>query len=336
MTTAMQQNSHDTCPVLDVLPYRQHSIPGFDMPVLRSRDRAEREKMALDFLSGRRKLSYSAFSKFKKSPDLFLRDRLDRERKQTAAMLEGKVFHCLVLEPHRFNAEYVLAYEGKTPSSAQQQQFISAIVAGASSLEAYSGAYSTKGKSAEKICNEADELIKEFQGYLDWAGQVGKRDVVSHKVVEKCLLIADAVMSDRQARECIELVASTGAFEAKTEWQYADLSWIGYMDGYAPGELILDLKKNRDASYRKVASQIKFEGWADQAAFYSNATGLWDKPYALIAADNDYQVSVTEITKADRVAAHRLNNWYVERFLECLINPDLFLQSYAFYPPNNI
>lgn len=309
---------------------------GMAPPTLRSRNRAEREQYALDILTGRRKLSYSAFAKFMDSPDAFIRNRLDRVDKNTVAMLEGKVFHCLVLEPQKFDAEYIAEFEGKRPSSAQQQKFMQVYIETDDASDAYSQSYSTKGKSPAKIAEEAKELVGEFANYLNFLKIQGTRIEVKRKMLTKCLTLADAVMQEPKARELITGIHDGGHAEHKVEWEYKGIQWVGYLDGLKPDEYIADLKKCVNANYRKVQSAVTFDGWGNQGALYSLGMGMWDKPYYIIAADADFQVSVNPITKEQRVRAMRTINWYMDRFFECLVDPDLFTRSFGFYASNGM
>lgn len=63
-------------------------------------------KLISDFNSGEAKLSYSALSKFKRSPKSFIDYKIEKSE-QTDAMLLGSVVHCLVLEPKQFANKYI-------------------------------------------------------------------------------------------------------------------------------------------------------------------------------------------------------------------------------------
>lgn len=51
-------------------------------------------------------LSATALKAFAKSPNHYL-EYVNRERKQTDALLLGSLVHCLILEPHEVNARYI-------------------------------------------------------------------------------------------------------------------------------------------------------------------------------------------------------------------------------------
>jgi hypothetical protein len=70
----------------------------------------DREQYTLDLISkiksGEMHLSYTAISKFKRSPRSFIDYKL-APKEQTDAMLLGSIVHCLILEPHEFESRYI-------------------------------------------------------------------------------------------------------------------------------------------------------------------------------------------------------------------------------------
>lgn len=296
----------------------------------KSRLSPEVQKLTQKLLLGETKLSYSAFSKFMESPDMFLRYKLDKTFERTPSMVEGSLVHLLVLEPQNFDRDYVFDFEGKTPSGGNQIKFADQIRGGADVVDAYTMSYSTKGKSADKVATEAGELAKELAPYLEWYKTIGNRVVISTKTYEHCYRCAEAVLENGPAWEILSQVFAFGGSEKSAEWSHGGYEWRGFLDGYCPA-MIADLKKCPDADPAKIRRQITFDGWGAQAALYSIATDGFKIPYYLIAVDNDYQVSVTLIPTAARVEKIQHLNWYINRFTECLIDPSQFRKSFDFY-----
>lgn len=297
-----------------------------------SRNAERLAEMADKILLGQKRLSYSSFAHFIQSPDDFIRYKLDKDDKSTKAMDEGKVFHTLVLEPHKFHDEYALEFEGKTPSGANQIKFADGIQSGLDQTEAYVNSYSTKGKSDTKIRDEAKELYDSLSDYMQWLISIGKRTVISHKTYEHCYRCAEAVLENEVAWSILQPVFEYGGSEKGVQWEHMGYQWHGYLDGYCPAH-IADLKKCTDAHPQKVRRQIAFDGWGEQSALYSIATDSFNIPYYIIAVDNNYQVSVTEIPKGARIEKIQHLNWYINRFTECLVNPSKFYSSFDFYTP---
>lgn len=78
--------------------------------IIQLQDTIDREKFTVELIDkikkGETKLSYSALSKFKRSPKSFIDYKL-QPKEQTDAMLLGSVVHCLVLEPGEFDKRYI-------------------------------------------------------------------------------------------------------------------------------------------------------------------------------------------------------------------------------------
>jgi hypothetical protein len=64
--------------------------------------------------SGDIALSYSSLSRFAKSPQHFIRYKVD-EKVKTPSMIYGSLFHCLVLEPDNFNEKFYMINEENRP-----------------------------------------------------------------------------------------------------------------------------------------------------------------------------------------------------------------------------
>ena len=79
---------------------------------LRKDELSQRELIISDiqekFYNGELYLSYSALSAFRKSPKHFI-DYKIKAHEDTDSMLLGKAFHCLVLEPQKFEIEFAIA-----------------------------------------------------------------------------------------------------------------------------------------------------------------------------------------------------------------------------------
>lgn len=85
-------------------------------PKFADRIALEETFFAKDFL-----MSYSGLNKLLYSPDSFYRHYVLRQRDdtQTQNMIEGSLLHCLLLEPEKFDDQFILNHE-TTPSDAQK------------------------------------------------------------------------------------------------------------------------------------------------------------------------------------------------------------------------
>ena len=105
----------------------------------------------------------------------------------------GTMIHEYILQPEEFQKDYVV-WDKSRPSSIQQEKFCQAL---ASSLEiepnrailsAYKEAYSTAGKSEDKMLSEGLKIASTLKDYIDFLKSDDKRIMISHwdyKMLEK-------------------------------------------------------------------------------------------------------------------------------------------------------
>ena len=97
----------------------------------------------------------------------------------------GTMIHEFILQPEEFQKDYVI-WDKSRPSSAQQEKFCQAL---ASSLEiepnrailsAYKQAYSTAGRSEDKMLSEGLKIASTLKEYIDFLKSDDKRIMISH------------------------------------------------------------------------------------------------------------------------------------------------------------
>ena len=105
----------------------------------------------------------------------------------------GTMIHEYILQPEEFQKDYVV-WDKSRPSSAQQEKFCQAL---ASSLEiepnrailsAYKEAYSTAGKSEDKMLSEGLKIASTLKDYIDFLKANDGRKMISPwdvKMLEK-------------------------------------------------------------------------------------------------------------------------------------------------------
>lgn len=75
----------------------------------------------------------------------------------------GSLFHCMVLEPEKLEERYIVCET--TPNHPNQHKFISLLLEGYSTIEAYTNSYSTKGKKIDEIERSSIELREKLNLY---------------------------------------------------------------------------------------------------------------------------------------------------------------------------
>ena len=121
----------------------------------------------------------------------------------------GTMIHAYLLQPEEFQKDYVV-WDKSRPSSAQQEKFCQAL---ASSLElepnraildAYKQAYSTAGKSEDKMLSEGLKIASTLKDYIDFLKANGGRIMISHWDYQMLEKIKHNIQSHKLASKIIE------------------------------------------------------------------------------------------------------------------------------------
>src|SRR5690606_10302647 len=186
-----------------------------------------------DIKSGSSKLSYSALSKFKRSPNAFINYKI-KAFETTDSMLLGKLVHAMVLEPHTVDDQFFT--------------------------------------DAEKVAEIGGASPRSTKAYKEWkAEQISlypNKELVSADALKLAERMANAVLNNRAAKQVLSLIQQT---EHKIEWDFEGLKFISFLDGI--GEVIIDLKICADAEPRKFQRDIIYQNYHLQAGVYTTAVG---------------------------------------------------------------
>lgn len=250
------------------------------------------DKLIADLMSGEKQLSFSSIKAFRNSPADFL-DYQFREKKQTDAMLLGRIIHCLVLEPDTFKDKYTIMDDSEIMAQ----------------LSESGNPRNTK-------------IYKEWKSTF-LAQCTG--DTITFKMHQQAEIIAGNILHNRAAKKILDLCPKR---EQHIEWTYKNFNFHGYYDG--GGEKArLDVKKVPDASPRKALRTIIEMWYHGQAAMYLTAEGV-RLPFYIICADAKGGVCVFKIDKS--LIDHALEEYstIIDKFNECLLKEN-FNQSYDFW-----
>ena len=120
----------------------------------------------------------------------------------------GTMIHEYILQPEEFQKDYVV-WDKSRPSSAQQEKFCQAL---ASSLElepnraildAYKQAYSTAGKSEDKMLLEGLKIASTLKDYIDFLKANDGRIMISHWDYQMLEKIKQNIQSHKLAKNII-------------------------------------------------------------------------------------------------------------------------------------
>ena len=250
----------------------------------------------------------------------------------------GTMIHEYLLQPEEFQKDYVV-WSKSRPFSAQQEKFCQAL---ASSLEiepnrailgAYKEAYSTAGKSEDKMLSEGLKIASTLKDYIDFLkendGRIMitpseyrmlekiKQNVQSHKLASKILMPAGENLYSWTGKE-EDLTPVDCYHEFHINWEFygeMPIACKSLLDG-----LTLDFKNKRAIIYdlKTTAKLWHFEesiemyDYCRQLMYYTMAVGWylkyecgedpkeWEFKYYIIGIDTtgSYEIRVFEVDEA--------------------------------------
>jgi hypothetical protein len=214
----------------------------------------------------------------------------------------GTMIHEYLLQPEEFQKDYVV-WDKSRPNSAQQEKFCQAL---ASSLEiepnrailsAYKEAYSTAGKSEDKMLSEGLKIASTLKDYIDFLKENDGRIMISPWDVKMLEKIKHNIQSHKLARKIIwpfdtelgfedsfdvkvsyhEGARFTYSHEFHINWECRGVQCKSLLDG-----LTLDFKNKKAIIYdlKTTAKLWHFEesiemyDYLRQLCYYKNAV-LW-------------------------------------------------------------
>lgn len=194
----------------------------------------------------------------------------DVPEEKSPALERGTMIHEFILQPEEFQKDYVI-WDKSRPSSGQQEEFCrvlantTEIEPNRAILDAYKKAYSTAGKSEDKMLSEGLKIASTLKDYIDFLKVNDRRIMISHwdyKMLEK---IKQNIQSHKLAKwiidapmRAVELTDLEAHHEFHINWEYIvnadgfkkdfegvyDIKCKSLLDG-----LTLDFKNNKAIIY---------------------------------------------------------------------------------------
>jgi len=121
----------------------------------------------------------------------------------------GTMIHEYILQPEEFQKDYVI-WDKSRPSSAQQEKFCQALASSTeiepnrAILDAYKQAYSTAGKSEDKMLSEGLKIASTLKDYIDFLKSNDPRIMISHWDYQMLEKIKHNIQSHKLASKIIE------------------------------------------------------------------------------------------------------------------------------------
>jgi len=240
---------------------------------------------------------------FEESPLSFIKQlNGELEEDDNKKYLEfGKQVHMRILEPKRFKQCYtVLDYE--TPKSEQQKQFCLAVANNELVEEAYSKSYSVKGKSDEKILQEAIDLESKLQDYIQYLIRTKKyKDILSFAKKAKIDSCYNQCLNHSAAKEL--LIDDEFKKEHIDTYSELEILWNHPLYPNIPCKSMIDrlvidhntktikiIDIKTAMSFKAFKDQYKEFNYARQLAFYSYAVFHFLKELNIYEKMENYKV----------------------------------------------
>ena len=176
--------------------------------------------ISIPYYEDKTRISNSNIGWFLNKGPAFLHKMLteDVPEEKNPVLERGTMIHEYLLQPEEFQKDYVV-WDKSRPNSAQQEKFCQAL---ASSLEiepnrailsAYKDAYSTAGKSEDKMLSEGLKIASTMKDYIDFLKSNDGRIMISpwdYKMLEK---IKQNIQSHKLASKIIWPLGTELGFE---------------------------------------------------------------------------------------------------------------------------
>ena len=132
----------------------------------------------------------------------------DVPEEKNPVLERGTMIHEYILQPEEFQKDYVV-WNKSRPSSAQQEKFCQALAFSTeiepnrAILDAYKEAYSTAGKSEDKMLSEGLKIASTLKDYIDFLKANDGRKMISHWDVKMLDKIKHNIQSHKLADKIV-------------------------------------------------------------------------------------------------------------------------------------
>lgn len=300
--------------------------------------------ISIPYYEDKTRISNSAIGWFLKKGPAYLHKMLteDVPEEKSAALERGSMIHEYILQPEEFQKHYVV-WDKSRPSSVQQEKFCQAL---ASTIEiepnraiisAYKDAYSTAGKSEDKMLSEGLKIASTLKDYIDFLKENDGRIMISiydYKMLEK---IKQNIESHKLAKT---LVWPFETLKKTAEFPMADIThnvycmhefhinWLYYTEGASfvkckslLDSLTLDFEKRKATilDLKTTQNLWTFEDSVDkydylrQLAFYKRAV-MWYLIYERNENPKDWEFEYY-IVGIDTTGSYDIRVFNIEEYM---------------------
>jgi hypothetical protein len=161
----------------------------------------------------------------------------DVPEEKSQALERGTMIHEYILQPEEFQKDYVV-WDKSRPTSAQQEKFCQALASSTeiepnrAILDAYKQAYSTAGKSEDKMLSEGLKIASTLKDYIDFLKANDGRIMIGPWDVKMLEKIKQNIQSHKLAYNIIWPLSTWGyeqdgtyTSDAKNAWHEFHINW---------------------------------------------------------------------------------------------------------------
>lgn len=240
-------------------------------------------------MSGEKALSYSSLKQFLESPKHFKEFIISD--KTTEAMEQGKRFHMAVLEPDKFKNKYFTIDD------------------------------------SEKLTEIGGSKPRGTTKYKEWVQEQKEmnpeKELLNIDEYNIYIAMKKAVESNSVTKPIMESLTEREKFH---QIEYEGFKINMKIDGI--GKCIIDLKKVKDAKYKRIKWDIRDKQYHMQGGLYRYSVGISE--YKLIFVDNGCNITLVNLTEATLDDGFNQFELAIDRFIECA-EQDLWYSSYEFW-----
>jgi hypothetical protein len=168
------------------------------------------------------------------------------EEEKSSALTKGTMIHEYLLQPEEFQKDYVV-WDKSRPSSAQEEKFCQALAdsieiePNKALLNAYKAAYSTSGKSEEKVLSEALKKASTLKDYIDFKKSGDKREMITNYQAVQLQKIKENISKHKAACKLLKPADNEKVFhEFHINWTYISYKDNNDVDFTCPCKSLLD------------------------------------------------------------------------------------------------
>ena len=148
------------------------------------------------------------------------------EDETSQSMTKGTMIHEYLLQPEEFQKDYVV-WDKSRPSSTNEEKFCQALAdsleieLNKSLLSAYKAAYSTNGKSDDKILSEATKKASTLKEYIEFLKSRDQREMITPYSANQLMKIKENISNHKAACKLLLPADNKNVFhEFHINWEY--------------------------------------------------------------------------------------------------------------------